>query len=52
MAMENRDLPDWVQERRKGMIASIEVYTGELRSMPWSKIDTQDLEKLLKAFRR
>ena len=46
-----RDLPEWVIERRNDMIAKIQLRTGNLRSVPWDKLDTDDLEKLLKAVR-
>jgi len=50
--VDETQLPDWVQERRRDMVSKIKIHTGELRSVPWSKLDTQDLEKLLKAVRR
>ena len=49
---DKRDLPEWVQERRKNMVSKIQIHTGHLSSMPWSQIDTQDLDKLLNAVSR
>jgi hypothetical protein len=50
--MASRDLPEWVQERRKDMVTKIQIHTGHLGSVPWSQIDTHDLDKLLNAVSR